>query len=115
VDRDALRARLEKATEVYRTLKQDRDTIVVERDSLAAAVERMNVPGARAETTYLNIIGGLLGLMLGKSPAGKPLSVFENQSMVIAAMLAHHSHLPGISDTTLQNKFADANRSIKSN
>lgn len=113
VDRDALKVRLEKATEVYRALKQDRDTIAGERDSLAAMVEKMNVPGARAETTYLNIIGGLLGLMLGKSPAGKPQSVFENQSMVIAAMLAHHGHLSGVSDTTLQNKFADAKRSIK--
>lgn len=113
VDRDALKARLEKAMDVYRALKQDRDTISGERDSLAAMVEKMNVPGARAETTYLNIIGGLLGLMLGKSPADKPQSVFENQSMVIAAMLAHHGHLAGISDTTLQNKFADANRSIK--
>lgn len=113
VDRDALKVRLEKATEVYRALKQDRDTIAGERESLAAMVEKMNVPGARAETTYLNIIGGLLGLMLGKSPAGKPQSVFENQSMVIAAMLAHHGHLSGVSDTTLQNKFAEANRSIK--
>lgn len=113
VDRDAMRARLEKATDVYRALKQDRDTISGERDSLAAMVEKMSVPGASAKTTYLNIIGGLLGLMLGKSPAGKPQSVFENQSMVIAAMLAHHGHLSGVSDTTLQNKFAESNRSIK--
>ena len=113
VDRDALKARIEKAIEAYQVLRQERDRIEGERASLAAMVEKMNVPGARAETTYLNIIGGLLGLMLGKSPAGKSQSVFENQSMVIAAMLAHHGHLPGVSDTTLQNKFADANRSIK--
>ena len=108
-----MKLRLEKATEVYRTLKQDRDAIAGERDSLAAMVEKMNVPGARAETTYLNIIGGLLGLMLGKSPAGVQQSVFQNQGAIISALLAHHGSKPGISDSTLENKFADANRSIK--
>ena len=112
-DRDAARAELAKATKWAHETVQKLSELQGERDSLAAMVEKMNVPGARAETTYLNIIGGLLGLMLGKSPAGKPQSVFENQSMVIAAMLAHHGHLSGVSDTTLQNKFADANRSIK--
>jgi hypothetical protein len=113
-DRDALKTRIEKAIDAYQALRQERDKIEGERASLAAMVEKMNIPGARAETTYLNIIGGLLGLMLGKSPAGKAQSVFDNQSMVIAAMLAHHGHLAGVSDTTLQNKFAEANRSIKS-
>lgn len=112
-DAAAMKLRLEKATEVYRTLKQDRDAIAGERDSLAAMVEKMNVPGARAETTYLNIIGGLLGLMLGKSPAGVQQSVFQNQGAIISALLAHHGSKPGISDSTLENKFADANRSIK--
>ena len=113
-DRDGLKSRVEKAIDAYQVLRQERDRIEGERASLAAMVEKMNVPGARAETTYLNIIGGLLGLMLGKSPAGKSQSVFQNQGMVIAAMLAHHGHLAGVSDTTLQNKFAEANRSIKS-
>lgn len=114
-ERDAMKTRIDKAVEMYSALRQDRDRIEGERASLAAMVEKMNVPGARSETTYLNIIGGMLSLMLGKSPAGKPQSVFENQSMVIASMLAHHGHLSGISDTTLQNKFAEANRSIKAN
>ena len=114
VDRDALKVRIDKAIDAYQALRQERDKIEGERASLAAMVEKMNVPGARAETTYLNIIGSLLGLMLGKSPAGKAQSVFENQGMVIAAMLAHHGNLAGISDTTLQNKFAEANRSINS-
>lgn len=115
VDRDALKTRVDKAIEVYQALRQERDKIEGERASLAAMVEKMNVPGARAETTYLNIIGGLLGLMLGKSPAGKPQSVFENQSMVIAAMLGNYPGRPGVSDSNLEKQFAEANRSIKSN
>lgn len=112
-DRDSMKARLEKVTEDSRSLRQEKDALAGERDSLAAMVEKMNVPGPRSETTYLNIIGGLLGLMLGQSPAGKAYSVFVNQSKVLEAMLANYGHLSGVSDTTLQNKFAEANRSIK--
>ena len=113
VDRDALKTRLENATEVYRGLKKDRDAIAGERNSLAAMVEKMNIPGARAEVTYQNIIGGLLGLLLGKTPAGKPQSSFVSQSSIIDALLAHHDTKPGISKSTLESTFGEANRSIK--
>ncbi len=66
----------------------------------------------KAETTYLNIIGGLLALMLGKSPAGKAQSVFDNQAAIISALLAHHANKPGIAQRTLEEKFAAAKRSL---
>lgn len=113
-DRDAARTALQKAAEQNKHALQQLSELRSERDAMAKAIEKMNVPSTRGEATYLNIIGGLLGLLLGKSPSGKAQSVFDNQSMVIAAMLAHHGHLPGVSDSTLQNKFAEANRSIKS-
>ena len=81
-------------------------------DSLLAMAEKMNTPGERAETTYLNIIGAMLALMLGKSPAGKPQSVFDNQAAIIAALLGHHKGKPGISARTLEDKFAAAKRSL---
>jgi hypothetical protein len=112
-DRDALKTRLEIAKEAYRTLRQERDTIEGQRASLAAMVEKLNVPGDRAETTYLNIIGGLLALMRGRSPAGVAQSVFSSEAAIISALLTHHSGKPGISSTTLEAKFADAKRSLK--
>ena len=111
-DRDALKNRVEKAIEVYQTLKQDRDAIADERDSLRATVEKMNAPGERSETTYQNIIGGLLGLMLGKTPAGNSQSSFGNQAAIISALLAHHEGKPGISARTLEEKFAASKRSL---
>ena len=111
-DRDALKARIEKATEVFRGLKQDKDEIEKERDSLRAIVAKLNAPGDRAETTYLNIIAGLLGLLLGKTPAGKAQSAFSSQAAIIAALLAHYEGKPGISDTTLEAKFAEAKRTL---
>ena len=111
-DRDAVRVELEK------TKARAADTLVEinamrgERDSLRAMVDKMSAPGDRAETTYLNIIGGLLTLMLGKSPAGKAQSVFDNQTAIIAALLGHHDGKPGISARTLEEKFAAAKRSL---
>ena len=112
VDRDALKVKVKKAIEAYQILQQERDRIEGERASLAAMVEKMNVPGARAETTYLNIIGGLLGLLLGSTPAGKN-SVYLNQDAIISGLLGNYLNTPGISSSNLEEKFAKANRSIK--
>lgn len=67
---------------------------------------------SRAETTYLNIIGGLLTLLLGKSPGGVRYSSFNTQEAVISALIAHHSGRPGITERTLWAKFAEAKRQI---
>ena len=112
-DRDAARAELEKAAKWANETLQKQSELQHERDSLAAMVDKMSQPNARAETTYLNIIGGLLSLMLGKSPAGMAQSVFQNQAAIISALLVHHGDKAGIADSTLENKFAEANRSIR--
>ena len=69
--------------------------------------------GLRAETTYQNIIGALLKLILGHSPGGKAHSVFKNQTAVIDALLAEHERKPGISRRTLEQKFSIASRSLE--
>lgn len=68
----------------------------------------------REETAYLNAIGALLHLMLGKTPAGKAQSVFTSQNKIIEAMLAHHGEKYGISQRNLEKAFAAAKRSLES-
>ena len=70
-------------------------------------------PGLRSESTYLNIIGGLLTLLLGKSPAGTSYSSFDNVGAVVSALLAHHEGRPGISERTLWSKLAQARRHLE--
>lgn len=111
-DRDAARTELEKAKAWAAETIREMDAMRGERDSLRAMVDKASAPGERAETTYLNIIGAMLALMLGKSPAGKPQSVFDNQAAIIAALLGHHEGKPGISARTLEDKFAAAKRSL---
>lgn len=111
-DRDAARAELEKAKAKAADTIREMDAMRGERDSLRAMVDKANAPGERAETTYLNIIGAMLALMLGKSPNGQAYSVLDNQSAIIAALLGHHEGKPGISARTLEEKFAAAKRSL---
>ena len=68
----------------------------------------------RAESTYQHIIGGMLGLMLGQSPAGTPYSCFKTQEAIVSALIAHHDGVMGITERTLNGKFAQARRRVRS-
>lgn len=67
---------------------------------------------ARAETTYLHIIGGLLDVMLGHAPSGQPYSRFKTQEAIVSVMLAQHGRRLGSSERTLHAKFAAARRQL---
>lgn len=112
-DRDAARAELEKTKVRVAEMIREMDAMRGERDSLRAIVDKQVTIGPRAEATYLNIIGGLLDLMLGTTPGRQRGSVYESQAAIISALLAHHEGKPGIADSTLEQKFADARRSIR--
>jgi hypothetical protein len=109
---DAKEHKLSQANDRIRELNESKGTMESELAGLRAMVGKMGTPGERSETTYLNIIGGLLALMLGKSPLGKPQSSFENQASIISALLAHHDGKPGIAARTLEEKFAASKRSL---
>ncbi|HFV8576194.1 TPA: protein kinase, partial [Escherichia coli] len=110
-----LNIRLDNAMKTFQQQKNEISELQGERDSLRRMVDNsvQNID-QRSETTYLNIIGGLLFLMLGRSPAGIKQSVFENQSSIISNLLGHFEGKPGMSSRTLEAKFAEANKSIKS-
>ena len=88
--------KLEQANERIRKRGEEKDQIESKLLGSRSVVEKMNIPGERAEATYLNVIGTLLGLMLGKSPAGKPYSVFDSQAAIISALLGNYCSAPEI-------------------
>ena len=110
---DAKDVKLAEAKENIRRLEEVGNAAKAQIESMEAVIEKMRAPGQRAETTYLNIIGSLLDLLVGETPTGRKHSIFENQSAVIAALLGYHEGKPGISSRTLEEKFAVANRSLK--
>ena len=113
-EHDKLEKRVENAKSEFKKLRGEKDAIESERNSLKAIVDKMAQPGERAESTYLNIIGAMLELMLSKSPGGQPYSTLTSQAAIISALLAHHEGQPGIAARTLEEKFAAAKRSLSS-
>lgn len=118
--------------DVVNALVVERDTLkaqMAERDReihvLRARLKRHDAPpragesdaalSVRSETTYLHIIGGLLGLLLGHSPSGQPYSSFRSEDAVMSTLMANHSRRLGLSERTLQAKFAAAKRTLGSN
>lgn len=68
---------------------------------------------ARAEATYLHIVGVMLRLLLGQTPSGQRLPQFATQEAVVHAMVDHFGQqLMGITERTLHAKFAAANRRL---
>lgn len=113
-DRDALNKRIDKATESYRELRQEKETIEAERDSLKAMVDKSGLPGDRAETTYQNIIAALLDCIAGKLPGCKKHPSFASEAKLIEAIDDHFRGYAGLSKSNLSRKFPEAKKTIQS-
>jgi hypothetical protein len=110
-DREALKVQLAVREQSFDTLQTQHQQLCKEAEHQSAATREVT---PRSETTYLNIVGGLLTLLLGKSPGGTPYSSFHTVESVISALLAHYEGRPGISERTLWAKFTAARRHMNS-
>ncbi|WP_372387499.1 hypothetical protein [Xanthomonas axonopodis] len=112
VEQLALKSALQQSKRQLRELEEKHDALLKQAIAIPACAQ---CPiSDRAEATYLNIIGGMLELMLGQSPAGTPYSSFKTQEAVVSALVAHHSDVMGIAERTLNGKFATARRRLHS-
>lgn len=83
-------------------------------DLLSSAIESERQQEAaqvdpRSETTYLNIIGAMLELLRNPRPGRE-----KSDAAVIRELIENYSDKPGISKTSLENKFAAARRRLNS-
>ncbi len=113
-DRDALQKRIEKATESYKALRQEKEAIEAERDSLKAMVDKIGAPGERAEATYQNIIAALLACISGNIPGVEKHPAFSSESKLIEAIDEHYRGYGGLSKSNLSRKFPEAKRALQS-
>lgn len=109
-ERGAIRLQLAERVSAYERLHREHEAL---RKETAKVLLTDRSIGPRSETTYLNIVGGLLTLLLGTSPTGKPYSSFRTMESVISALLAHYEGHPGIAERTLWAKLAAAKQHIK--
>lgn len=109
-DREAAKLQLAELAQLHAVLQAQHEALAKER---AIRKDDAREPGLRSESTYLNIIGGLLTLLLGKSPAGSAYSSFRSVDAVVSALLAHYEGRPGISERTLWSKLAQARKHLE--
>lgn len=114
-DREALKIQLADQEHICQALQIKYDALRENYEHQQLSIRRGKSPSARSESTYLNIVAGLLSLLLGHSPSGQPYSSFKSQDAVISAMIAHSPNTMGITERTLQAKFAEAKRHLASN
>ena len=106
-DRDALKVRIDKAEEWAKATVAEKSALRAERDSLRAMVGRQESPGPRSETTYLNMIGAMLAMLLNPRPGR------DSSAAIIRELVSNYGDKPGISKASLENKFAEAVRSLQ--
>lgn len=106
-DRDALSTRLEDAKKWAQKIIAEKNELLGECESLRAMVDGQRAPSQRTETTYLNIIGVMLELIQSPRPGR------NSNASIIDEMISNYGEKPGISKSTLENKFAEAKRSLE--
>lgn len=112
-ERLALQSTAEQYKRQLQELQEKHNSLLKQSTSLPACAQ---CPiSDRAESTYLNIIGGMLDLMLGTTPSGAPYSSFKTQDAIVNALIAHYGGAMGIAERTLNGKFATARRRLRGN
>lgn len=116
---DAKVRMLEEANKRIRKLESEKTEREAERDSLRKMVDQMSAQpkveprlGERQETTYLNITGGLVRLLVPSEVQDLAGARYESQGALIEAMLSVFPGKSGIAKRTLEEKFAAAHRSL---
>lgn len=112
-DRDALQTQLEKEKNTAQQLLKEKEELVRSNQLLQNKIDKKTEPNARAEITYLNIIGALIELMLSKPSSNQGRALFANQTAIIQSLLRDHEGKQGIAERTLEEKFAEGRRSLK--
>ena len=110
LERDSLRSIVSERDNEISALRVELRALLKSIDANTRRSPSEETLSTRAETVYLNIIAGQLDLLLGKEPSSKAPPRFRTQEEVIAALSDRYGKRLGITKSTLENKFAAANR-----
>lgn len=111
-ERDSLKSLVEERDSEISALRVELRALLKSIDANTRRGASGEALSARAETVYLNIIAGQLDLLVGKEPSSKTPPRFRTQEEVIAALSDRYGKRLGLSKSTLENKFALANRML---
>ncbi|UZD97687.1 hypothetical protein LOY64_12025 [Pseudomonas corrugata] len=111
-DRDALQVQL-KATEAkLQSLIDELKAAGLERENLRMLAENKQQLSDHSKSSFLNVIGALVDIMLSSSTAGRRHSIFDSQASIVDSITAHYGGITGLSKRSLDEKFAAGRRSL---
>ncbi|MEE4280216.1 MAG: hypothetical protein V2I82_17255 [Halieaceae bacterium] len=113
-ERDKLASGLENSKSEYKKLREEKEAIEAERDSLKSMVDRLGASGERAESTYQNIIAALLDCIAGNLPNVEKHPSFASEAKLIEAIDEHFRGYGGLSKSNLSRKFPESKRALQS-
>ncbi|TKK37276.1 hypothetical protein PflCFBP13517_26595 [Pseudomonas fluorescens] len=112
-ERDALRVSLNELRTSHQSMQEQHVAVVTERDRLLQVVGDEAPLSERSQRGYECVLGAMLQVIFGRSPAGQRYSIFDSQESLVTAIVAHSGDLLGISKRSLDTKFAAARRRLK--
>ena len=83
-------------------------------DALKKKLADQAAPSERSERTYQNIIAALLQCITGEIPDVDRHPSFASEAKLIETILEQYPRHEGLSQSTLQRKFAQAKRALRS-
>jgi hypothetical protein len=111
-DRDALHVQLKNTEARLQELMDNLKAAGLERDYLRMLAESKQQLSDQSKSTYLNVIGALVDLILGSTETGRKHSIFESQASIVDSITSHHNGVKGLSKRSLDEKFAAGRRSL---
>lgn len=113
-EHDKLEKRLANVRVEFKKLREEKEAIEAERDSLKDIVDKMGALGERAESTYQNIIAALLDCIAGNLPGIEKHPSFPSEAKLIEEIDHHFRGYGGLSKSNLSRKFPEAKRALQS-
>ena len=111
-ENDALTSNLNTCAKDYAQCKESNTALKLQVCKLTQKLEPEETLSERGRAALLNIIGGLLTVLRGRSSSGQRYSQFDNDAAIIEMVIFYHRGRVGISERTMQKHFAAARHSL---
>ena len=103
---------LEQLQESYDITSSEMASLSTLNDKLKARLESLGIPSETSEAMQNRLIGAMLETTLGKNQNGRQQSIYSSQAALVQAILLRFPRVDGLSKSTIDRRFADANRLI---
>lgn len=112
-EKDDLRKRFEETEAANRSLEEGKKAVEADLHDLRKELASVKRSRKRVENTYLHIIGSMLTCLVGENRYLDKSPVFKSEAELVDLLTDQFSVYAGLTRRTLNQKFAEAKRSLE--